>query len=536
MKPYAIYLRKSRADAQAEAQGEGETLARHENILRTLAQQQKLDVAQIYRELGSGETIAARPFMQTLLAQVEQGQFAGVLVMDIDRLARGDTIDQGYVAQAFRYSNTQIITPTKIYDPNNEFDEEYFEFGLFMSRREYKIINRRLQQGRLASAREGKWASNKSPYGYTRKKLAGEKGWTLEVHPMQAPIVAMIFDFYTQGEDSGSGPTGRMGLSSIAQRLNCLNIPTMTGGPWTPSSLRDLLINPVYIGKIRWNFRKTVKRVVGGQVVLSHPRSQDVLLFDGLHNAVVSPQVFSLAQEYLNKNRPCPVPQKYALKNPLAGLVLCGKCGRKMSRRPHNNTGYPASLLCPNPACSTVSSALHLVEKAIVSSLEVHLDQYAFSWSKQCRESATFKLLDLKKQALKKIDSGLETLKKQEESLHDFLEQGIYDFETFLARREILQAKIQEASAVKTQAEIALQAEQASKKNIPQLISPHPQDFGGVYRALASPLEKNELLRGVLEKVLYEKEVGGRNSGKEDTFRLRLFPKLPPISGGSGKL
>ena len=47
------------------------------------------------------------------------------------------------------------MTPSKTYDPENEFDEEYFEFGLFMSRREYKTINRRLQRGRAASIKEG---------------------------------------------------------------------------------------------------------------------------------------------------------------------------------------------------------------------------------------------------------------------------------------------------------------------------------------------------------------------------------------------
>ena len=60
------------------------------------------------------------------------------------------------VSNAFQYSGAKIITPQKIYDPNNEFDEEYFEFGLFMSRREYKTINRRLQRGREISTQEGK--------------------------------------------------------------------------------------------------------------------------------------------------------------------------------------------------------------------------------------------------------------------------------------------------------------------------------------------------------------------------------------------
>ena len=110
---YCLYLRKSRADAEAEERGEGETLARHERALLELAKRLKLNITQIYREIVSGETIAARPVMQQLLSEVEQGMWAGVLVMEVERLARGDTVDQGLVAQTFKYSNTKIITPVK---------------------------------------------------------------------------------------------------------------------------------------------------------------------------------------------------------------------------------------------------------------------------------------------------------------------------------------------------------------------------------------------------------------------------------------
>ena len=64
MEQYCIYLRKSRADAEAEARGEGETLARHEHALLGLAKSKKLAVVKIYREIVSGDSIAARPQMQ----------------------------------------------------------------------------------------------------------------------------------------------------------------------------------------------------------------------------------------------------------------------------------------------------------------------------------------------------------------------------------------------------------------------------------------------------------------------------------------
>jgi len=110
---YCIYLRKSRYDTEAEERGEGETLARHEKALCELAEKLQLNVTKIYREIVSGETIAARPVMQQLLSEVEQGIWDGVLVMEVERLASGDTIDQGLVAQTFKYSNTEIITPLK---------------------------------------------------------------------------------------------------------------------------------------------------------------------------------------------------------------------------------------------------------------------------------------------------------------------------------------------------------------------------------------------------------------------------------------
>lgn len=104
---------------EAEQHGEGETLARHEHTLLSLARQKNLIIGNIYREVVSGETIAARPVMQRLLREVEQSLWDGVLVMEVERLARGDTIDQGTVQRAFQYSNTLIVTPSKTYDPGN---------------------------------------------------------------------------------------------------------------------------------------------------------------------------------------------------------------------------------------------------------------------------------------------------------------------------------------------------------------------------------------------------------------------------------
>ena len=201
--------------------GEGETLARHEHTLLSVAKRQNLIIGAIYREVVSGETIADRPVIQQVLHEVESGLWDGVLVMEVERLARGDTIDQGMVQRAFQYSNTLIITPLKTYNPANEFDQEYFEFGLFMSRREYKTIKRRMQAGRYAAVQEGKWPFNSAPYGWDRKKLESEKGWTLILNETEAPVVKLIFSLFT-GSD-------RVGVTFIVHHLNDRGIKPRNG-------------------------------------------------------------------------------------------------------------------------------------------------------------------------------------------------------------------------------------------------------------------------------------------------------------------
>lgn len=212
----AMYLRKSRADREAEARGEGETLARHEAILTSLAAKMDITIGAVYKEIVSGETIAARPRMQQLLLEVMQGRWDSVLVMEVERLARGDTKDQGTVAEAFKFSGTRIVTPTKTYDPNNEFDEEYFEFSLFMSRREYKTINRRIQTGRKAAFQDGWYIAGAAPYGYEKVKHKGDKGFTLQIIETEASVVRMIFQLYAMGSRCPTAPSRPWGPTRSA--------------------------------------------------------------------------------------------------------------------------------------------------------------------------------------------------------------------------------------------------------------------------------------------------------------------------------
>ena len=94
---YAMYLRKSRVDLELEAISKEETLARHKQMLFTLAERHGVSPSQItiYHEMVSGDSIDERPEMQRLLDDVHKGLYVGVFVVEIERLARGNTKDQG---------------------------------------------------------------------------------------------------------------------------------------------------------------------------------------------------------------------------------------------------------------------------------------------------------------------------------------------------------------------------------------------------------------------------------------------------------
>lgn len=524
---YCLYLRKSRADMEAEARGEGETLARHEKLLLEVAKRGPYAVTQIYREIVSGETIAARPVVQQLLQEVEDGMWEGVLVVEVERLARGDTIDQGVMAQAFKYSNTKIITPLKVYNPADEFDEEYFEFGLFMSRREYKTINRRLVRGRLASAKEGKWVSGVSPYGYERVRIKGDKGWTLRPVEEEADIVRFLFRLYTSGEEDEAGNVRQIGTYTLALRLDKMGVtPPKSAACWNNQTILAMLQNPVYIGKIRWNVNKSKKRIVNNAVEVEYYKApaEDVILVDGMHPAIVEEAVFQKAQELMKQSGPPPVPKNDTVRNPLAGVLRCGKCGRNIIMRPNQRN---LMLFCPNRTCDNVGSKFEIVEERLLQALASWLSDYRLEWSDKLPEEEQA-LIDLKQKALRKSASELETLRRQLDRTHDLLEQGIYDTDTFLARSRSLTEKIAaaEAGIEALTAEVYEDEKRASSR---RSIVPKVEKLLEVYAELPSAQAKNEMLKEVLEKVEYTKNERSGRSGPFDNFELILFPKLPPV-------
>lgn len=297
--------------------------------------------------------------------------------------------------------------------------------------------------------------------------------------------------------------------------------PPTGSAPWSDTTIRRILANPVYIGKILWKKHKTVKKVENGVVKESKVLAEkdEQVLVDGLHEAIVPVELFDKAQEILRRNGPTPVPTNDHIANPLAGLLVCGKCGRKMGLKRGK-----LCVSCLNRACDNVSAYYSVVEDKLLNELSALLGSYRLDYSSG--DSSDADLVEVKREAVKTVTQELKTLKKQLVRTHDLLEQGVYDTETFLSRSRSLTERISSAeeSLKNLSEEIVEESQRIAAR---EGIVPKVEKLLEVYRDLPDAKSKNDVLKSVLEKVVYLKTERAVKGRPLDNFELTIYPKLP---------
>ena len=325
---FLAYLRKSRADDPLLTVEE--VLSRHEAILDEWAEKNlgaKVPEENKYREIVSGETIADRPKMQEVLKLIESPKIKAILIVEVQRLSRGDLEDCGRLIKLLRYTNTLVITPQMVYDLRDEYDRDAFERELKRGNEFLEYTKKIMQRGTLRSVSEGNFVGSVPPYGYNKVFVTEGKRKcpTLAINEEQANVVRMIFDLYT---NKG------MGMVSICHRLDSMGIKAPKGEHWSNRGLKDMLSNVHYLGKVKWNWRKTVTVVEDGEIKKIRPKTEigEFLVYEGRHEAIITEELFNATQEKLGKN--VRVRKNMGIRNPLAGLLYC-KCGRVMSLRTH---------------------------------------------------------------------------------------------------------------------------------------------------------------------------------------------------------
>lgn len=489
----AVYLRKSRMEEGLDTE---EVLRRHRQGLDECAQRHGLDIIGYYPEVVSGESLYARPQMLRLLEDVEAGRFYAVLCMDLDRLSRGRMKDQGIILDAFKDSGTLIVTPEKVYDLSDEIDDELAEFKTFMSRREYKIINKRLRRGLQRSIQDGCYVAN-APYGY--KKTTIDRRPTLEIYEPEAKFVRIMYDMYVAG----------YGCTVIANHINAMGARPHRSAQFSRSSVAQILRNPTYIGKIVWDQKTHIKKNTKGNqkhITIYNPPEKWTIT-DGLHPPVITKEVFDKVRDIM-AGRYHPAQNDGTIKSPLAGLVKCANCGGNMQRMIQKGQPY---LLCVRKGCCAAAK-FGLVEERILNHLRDTLSQIELEQPDQRRDLTPLE------ETVDAITKELTAANRQKTRLHELLEMGEYDLPTYRERMAVVREKL--SSLERNLNDARLRLEQA-KDYEPTVQANNIRAVLDAYNS-SDAAHKNALLHSVIEVVIYRKE----KKTKPADFELEFIMKL----------
>ena len=476
----AQYLRKSRMEEGLDTQ---EVLSRHRAALAEYAAAHDIHIIETYDEVKSGESLYARPEMLRLLEDVEAGKYDAVLCMDLDRLSRGRMKDQGIILDTFRESGTLIITPEKTYNLSDDVDDELAEFKTFMSRREYKIINKRLRRGLLQSINDGWYVAN-APYGY--RKVTVDRRPTLEIVPEEAEFVRMMYDMYINGS----------GCTKIARHVSALGAHPHRAPAFNRSSVVTILRNPTYAGKIVWNQKTHIRKGTNGNQkhITVYNAREKWTICEGRHPAIIEPEVYNTVQEIL-AGRYIPSKNDGTIKSPLAGLVKCAVCGRNMQRMEmHQGTPY---LLCNTPGCCA-SAKFEFVENRVLQHLrkvlaELIVDKPTQPTGQHSAALQTDLTVIRKEQA---------AAQAQKNKLYELLETGVYDLDTFRDRMDSVKNKI---ASLEAKEKAALRAIDDAQHADPAALAARIKALLDAYDT-SDGAARNAMLKGVINVIWYTKK------------------------------
>ena len=359
------YKRKSRSDDPTLSVEE--VLSKHEEIL-TGWEEKNLDAlipeSNTYSEvISGGESINSRPEFKKILKRIESPKIKAVLVVDCSRLGRPDLEEIGKITKLFRYTNTMIITPQRMFDLRDEWDREQFEREMMRGKDYLEYTKKILTRGKEVSLRGGWFINAVVPYGYERDWAyeGKRKRPTLAIVEDEAKVVRMIFDWYA---NEGIGAT------KICQKLNAMGVPARKGGAWKKSSVINILKNEHYIGKVVIKKHIDVNTVEDSAITSHCVFNPDYEVVDGKHPAIIDEDLFNRANNKIRSY--ISVPPSKSLQNPYASILKC-ECGRVMVRRPShkNQTRY----LCDEQMfCGNASVDERELTQAIIKKLKGELE------------------------------------------------------------------------------------------------------------------------------------------------------------------
>ena len=296
-----------------------------------------------YEDAGkSGKSIEGRASFCRMMEDIKSGKdgVAYVLVFKLSRFGRNaaDVLSTLQVMQDF---GVNLICVEDGIDSSKDAgkDAGKLMISVLSAVAEIERENIRVQtmEGRIQKAREGRWNGGFAPYGY--RLVDG----VLQINEDEAPAIRTIFEQYVNTD------TGANGLSKYLETHGFQKLARQNGTSplFSATLIRAILKNPVYCGKIAFGRRK-LEKIHGTRNEYHQVPQENYLLVDGLHEGIVSEELWNAAQVKLlaQSKRYEPVNRsKTEQAHLLSALVKCPICGagmysNKCTKRKKDGTPY----------------------------------------------------------------------------------------------------------------------------------------------------------------------------------------------------
>lgn len=491
------YSRKSRTDDPLMTVEE--ILEKHEKILNEWCERnlgELIPENNSFKEIVSGETIQARPEFQKILRLIESAKYKAVLCVEVQRLSRGDLEDAGRLIKLLRYTNTFVITSDMVFDLNDEYDRERFKRELERGNDYLEYYKKISWRGRLEAVKAGYFIGSQAPFGYDRTTIMDgrKKRYTLQINEREAELVRLIFDMYANQN---------IGMYMIARHLNDMGYKPRKNGLWVASSIKGILANEHYIGKIRWDYRKHVTTVEDGEIIKVRPRHYEYYLFDGKHPAIISEELFNQAKEKMGTIPRVKKDKK--LQNAFAGLLYC-ECGLAMAYRNYKNKdGKECALprlLCHNQIyCQNQSVTYDEIINNVVEVLKSCIADFEI----KIKNDSENTLLN-HNNAIKRLETRLEELNNKELMQWEKYTEGSMPKAIF----DKLNEKVLQEKENVTQALTDAKTHTPTVDNYQEKMRRFTDALNGLQDPNVSIQAKNTLLKACIERMTYKREKGTR--------------------------
>ena len=277
-----------------------------------------------YEDAGkSGKSIEGRASFCRMMEDIKSGKdgVSYVLVFKLSRFGRNaaDVLSTLQVMQDF---GVNLICVEDGIDSSKDAGKLMISVLSAVAEIERENIRVQTMEGRIQKAREGRWNGGFAPYGY--RLVDGE----LQINEEEAPAIRTIFEQYVNTD------TGANGLSKYLETHGFQKLARQNGTSplFSATLIRSILRNPVYCGKIAFGRRK-LEKVHGTRNEYRQVPQENYLLVDGLHEGIVSEELWNAAQVKLltQSKRYEPVTRnKTEQAHLLSALVKCPVCGAGM--------------------------------------------------------------------------------------------------------------------------------------------------------------------------------------------------------------